>query len=410
MATPSSAARSLIQRSMRSRVRAGNWRATPPAAVTASRQEAGRGRCPGARRDEVGEGQGIARRDRGQEAEQAVARGGLAEDRARLADHRERPATEQRRGPDPGDGLVQEPGAALAAAVPLVAGVVAPSSSDGERQISSGSSGSPPACVASPATARSIVEGVLAPEVGEARGGERGRRRGSWPAADDRASLAGARVMAARPQRRRRNGLRRDAGRLADLALEPIGSLAGARQRSLQLGMAALPAEEAPAHGLEALRGALVRVGHDPGFTAGAGGEGHVLGVVAETRDRVERDGLRELRIPVLGEPSSAGLPMGLVPARIGLVDVVEEGRGLHEVAVDRGAAALGPLGKECGDLRDRRHVSQQARRRFQTEEHLAGFVAGWDGHRSDRSKGNARRPGRGGSLRTGRRENAAVP
>ncbi len=130
--------------------------------------------------------------------------------------------------------------------------------------------------------------------------------------------------------------------------------------------MLALPPEEAPAHGLDALRSALVREGDDPGLTAGPRGKDGVAGVVTESRDRMRCDGLRELGVSVLGEPPRSCRAVGLVATLIGLVDVMEEGRALHQAAIDWDAAPFRPLGQEGGNLRDGRHVSQQTRRRLE--------------------------------------------
>jgi hypothetical protein len=107
-----------------------------------------------------------------------------------------------------------------------------------------------------------------------------------------------------------------------------------------------------------------------------------------EPGHRVPGHGRRELGVAPLGEPGRASRPVGERPQRIAgrehLVDVVEEGRGLHERPVDGMARDGRPERQPGGNLRHCPHVADMPGRRLDRQEQSGGGGAPGNGHRPD--------------------------
>ncbi len=109
------------------------------------------------------------------------------------------------------------------------------------------------------------------------------------------------------------NLVRRDVRRATDIRLEPGGAGPDFARllRGPTAGVAPLPGGEAVGHRLEALAGALVRVGHDALFSCREGGPPAEGFTVRESGDRVRGDRPGQLRVTASGQPVGRALAVG---------------------------------------------------------------------------------------------------
>ena len=215
------------------------------------------------------------------------------------------------------------------------------------------------------------------------------------------------------PQPRRRAARRTDRGARPAQApdvggADPGGSADGRLQlgratpgdrivgRAPAVRVAAPPAREAGLHGLEALAGALVRIG-DEKHLERSPRQPAVRAVVEEARHGMPGDGLRELGVPARGKPRGGPVAVRKGRGRIGprdrLVDVVEERGRLDERPVRAAAAGRAAPGEPARDLGHGACVAKVPGRRIEGEQEGGCGRAGWNGHLVDHTRGRPASP-----------------